>query len=61
MGPALAGVVKLATTLDLESSAERLGGSNPSTRIRLRNSMVEYHTFNVRVVGSSPTGDIASL
>lgn len=47
-----------ADTLDLGSSAERREGSNPFIRTCLRNSMVEYHTFNVRVVGSSPTGDI---
>lgn len=36
----------------------RLGRFESSRSTCLRNSMVEYHTFNVRVVGSSPTGDI---
>ncbi len=50
-----AGVVELADTLDLGSSASRRGGSSPSTRIISgSSSVVEHHLAKVGVAGSNP-------
>ncbi len=49
-----AGVVELADTLDLGSSASRRGGSSPSTRTCGSSSVVEHHLAKVGVAGSNP-------
>ena len=51
-----AGVVELADTLDLGSSAVRRGGSTPFTRTLIRgsSSVVEHHLAKVGVAGSNP-------
>ena len=52
-----AGVVELADTLDLGSSAVRRGCSTPFTRIKGlsgSSSVVEHHLAKVGVAGSNP-------